>query len=132
MAGRSPAGVHRLPGTGPAEPASRGRNQGQLLLAEAEADRVIYALCAPDRHPTIWRRLDEVRSAFPDTDRRTIRPLAASVVASLYPDGGSAFHQHYQGPGLSPSFALTTRGAYRRSTQPVTPDTQCLAELTIR
>ena len=77
-----------------------------LLLAEAEADRVVYALCAPDEHPTIWRRLDEVRSAFPDTDRRTIRPLAASVVASLHPDGGSAFHRHYQGPGLRPSLAL--------------------------
>ena len=49
-----------------------------LLLAEAEADRVVYALCAPDGHPTIWRRLDGVRSAFPDTDRRTIRPMAAS------------------------------------------------------
>jgi hypothetical protein len=90
----------------------RGLNQpmrnlalAHLLLAEAEADRVIYALCAPDRHPTIWRRLDEVRSAFPDTDRRTIRPLAASVVASLHPDGGSAFHQHYQGSGLTPSLA---------------------------
>ena len=76
-----------------------------LLLAEAEADRVVYALCAPDGHTTIWRRLDEVRSAFPDTDRRIIRPLAASVVASLHPDGGSAFHQHYVGPGLSPSLA---------------------------
>ena len=26
-----------------------------LLLAEADADRVVYALCAPDEHPTIWR-----------------------------------------------------------------------------
>ncbi len=67
-----------------------------LLLVEAEADRAVYALCAPDEHPTIWRRLDEVRSAFPDTDRRTIRAMAASVVASLHPDGGSAFHRHYR------------------------------------
>jgi hypothetical protein len=74
-----------------------------LLLAEAETDRVVYALCAPEGHPTIWRRLDEVRSAFPDTDRRTIRPMAAHVIASLHPDGGSAFHQHYQTPELTPS-----------------------------
>lgn len=74
-----------------------------LLLAETEADRIVYALCAPDGHPTIWRRFDEVRSAFPDTDRRTIRAVAASVVASLHPDGGSAFHQHYQTPELTPS-----------------------------
>jgi Restriction Endonuclease associating with ARP len=72
-----------------------------LMLAEAEADRVVYARCAPDGHPTIWRRLNEVRSAFPDTDRRIIRPLAASVVASLHPDEGSAFYQHYQGPELT-------------------------------
>jgi hypothetical protein len=88
----------------------RGLNQpmrnlalAHLLLAEAEADRIVYALCGPDGHPTIWRRLDEARSAFPDTDQRTIRPLTASVVASLHPDGGSAFHQHYQGPELKPS-----------------------------
>lgn len=90
----------------------RGLNQpmrnlalAHLLLAEAGADRAVYALCAPDEHPTIWRRLDEVKSAFPDTDRRTIRALAASVVASLHPDGGSAFHQHYQDPGLTPTLA---------------------------
>ena len=88
----------------------RGLNQpmrnlalAHLLLDEAEANRVVYALCAPDGHPTIWRRLDEVRSAFPDTDRRTIRPMAAHVIASLHPDGGSAFHQHYQAPELTPS-----------------------------
>jgi hypothetical protein len=90
----------------------RGLNQpmrnlalAHLLLVEAEADRVIYALCAPDRHPTIWRRLDEARSAFPDTDRRTIRPLAASVITPLHPDGGNAFHQHYQDLGLTPTLA---------------------------
>jgi hypothetical protein len=92
----------------------RGLNQpmrnlalAHLLLAEAEAeaDRAVYALCGPDGHPTIWRRLDEARSAFPDTDRRTIRPLAASLVASLHPDGGSAFHQHYQAPELTPGLA---------------------------
>jgi hypothetical protein len=63
------------------------------------------------RQTITQRRLDEARSAFPDTDRRTIRPLAASVVASLHPDGGSAFHQHYQGPGLKPSLSPMTRGA---------------------
>lgn len=76
-----------------------------LLLAEVEADRIVYALCAPDGHPTIWRRLDEVKSAFPDTDRRTIRAMTASVVASLHPDGGSAFNQHYRAPGLTPGRA---------------------------
>jgi hypothetical protein len=76
---------------------------GHLLLAEADADRVVYALCAPDEHPTIWRRLDEVRSAFSDTDQRTIRAMPASVVASLHPDGGGAFHQRYQASGLAPS-----------------------------
>ncbi len=88
----------------------RGLNQpmrnlalAHFLLDEAEANRVVYALCAPDGHPTIWRRLDEVRSAFPDTERRTIRPMAAHVIASFHPDGGSAFHQHYQAPELTPS-----------------------------
>lgn len=70
-----------------------------LLLSEAEADQVVYGLCAPDGHKGIWRRFDEVRCAFPDTDQRTIRPLAAQVVASLHPDRGSAIREHYPAPG---------------------------------
>jgi hypothetical protein len=29
--------------------------------------------------------------------------MAAHVIASLHPDGGNAFHQHYQAPELTPS-----------------------------
>jgi hypothetical protein len=75
----------------------------RALRLETDETAHLNALAAPDGHPTIWRRFDEVRSAFPDTDRRTIRAVAASVVASLHPDGGSAFHQHYQTPELTPS-----------------------------
>lgn len=80
----------------------RGKNQpmrnlalAHLLLDEAEADRVAYVLCAPERHATIWRRFAEIRDMFPDTSRRTIRPLTAEQVAEIQPDEGAAFAQHY-------------------------------------
>lgn len=80
----------------------RGLNQpmrnlalAHLLLADGEADRVTYALCAPEAHPTIWRRFDEVTSVFPDLDERTIRPLPMATVANLHPDGGAAFYSRY-------------------------------------
>jgi hypothetical protein len=80
----------------------RGLNQpmrnlalAHLMLAGDEADRVTYALCAPEAHPTIWRRFDEVALAFPDSPERTIRPLPAGFVAGLHPDGGRGYTAHY-------------------------------------
>jgi hypothetical protein len=66
-----------------------------LLLNAGEAERVVCALCAPAGHPTIWRRFGELRDAFPDTARRTIRGLTAEQVASLHADGGAAIAALY-------------------------------------
>jgi len=66
-----------------------------LLLDADEADSVVYALCAPANHPTIWRRFTELRAAFPDTERRTIRPITAEQIASFHADGGTAIAARY-------------------------------------
>jgi hypothetical protein len=71
-----------------------------LLLDTDEADRVVYALCAPENHPTIWRRFGELCSAFPDTKQRTIRPVTAEQIASLHTDGGAAIATRYRARGL--------------------------------
>lgn len=68
-----------------------------LLLAESDADRAVYAVCAPESHKVIWRRFREVQAAFPDTYRRTIRAVTAEQIASLHADGGAAFDAHYHG-----------------------------------
>jgi hypothetical protein len=67
-----------------------------LLLAEAEAEHVVYSLCAPDGHAAIWRRPDEVSSLrglglrpHPDTsplDRP--KPPRAAVSLSIRPATG--------------------------------------------
>jgi hypothetical protein len=82
----------------------RGRNQpmrnlalAQVLLDEGEADEVVYALCAPVAHPTIWRRFDEVRSVFPNTSARRTVALHAEDIASLHPDDGVEFAAMYGG-----------------------------------
>jgi hypothetical protein len=79
-----------------------GRNQpmrnlalAEVLLRHREADHVIYALCAPATHPTIWRRFAELTDAFPDTPTRSIRPIIASSIAALHPDGGTAVAAMY-------------------------------------
>lgn len=81
----------------------QGRNQPMrnlalagLLVAEGEFDRVVYALCAPKRHPTIWRRFDEFRELFADNDNVWIRPLPAEDVAHQHPDGGASFIDRYR------------------------------------
>jgi hypothetical protein len=66
-----------------------------LLLATGETDRVVFALCAPAQHPTIWRRFAETRAAFPDTPNRTLVALTAEQVAMMHPDGGTALAAHY-------------------------------------
>jgi hypothetical protein len=67
-----------------------------LLLREDEADLVVYALFAPTGHAAIWRRFEEVQSAFPDMPQRTIRPLIAEDVVRHHPDGGAAFRTLYR------------------------------------
>jgi len=66
-----------------------------LLLATGEADRVVYTLCAPAGHHTIWRRFTEARAAFPDTPHRTLRTLTAEQVAPMHTDHGTALAAHY-------------------------------------
>jgi len=66
-----------------------------LLLDSDEADRVVSVLCAPAKHPTIWRRFAELRAAFPDTAERTTRALTAEQVAALHSDGGAAIAARY-------------------------------------
>jgi hypothetical protein len=79
-----------------------GRNQpmrnlalAHVLLTDDEADRAVYALCAPSKHAAIWRRFEEAAEAFPDTETRTMRPLTAEAVAALHPDGGAAIADRY-------------------------------------
>jgi hypothetical protein len=72
-----------------------------LLLDEDEVDRVVYALCAPANHPTIWRRFAELRAAFPDTKSRTIRRITAEQIATLHADGGAAVAARYPAPSLA-------------------------------
>jgi hypothetical protein len=67
----------------------------ETLLAHNEANHVIYALCAPHAHPTIWRRLTETGTVLPDTATRHIRGITAGAVAALHPDGGAAFAALY-------------------------------------
>lgn len=80
----------------------RGRSQpmrnlalANLLVAEGELDRVVYALCAPERHRTIWRRFAEFTSVFPDTGTASCMPLPADAVALRQPDDGYAFFRRY-------------------------------------
>jgi hypothetical protein len=67
----------------------RNLAQAHLLIADGEADRVVYVLCAPEAHPTIWRRFAELRAAFPDVPERTLRAATAEQVATLHCDSGA-------------------------------------------
>jgi hypothetical protein len=66
-----------------------------LMVAVGEFDRVVYAVCAPERHPTIWRRFEEFREVFPDTDTVWTGSMPAELVARQHPDGGAAFVNRY-------------------------------------
>ncbi len=66
-----------------------------LLVHSGEADHVIYALCAPAAHPTIWRRFGELAAAFPDNADRKIRALTAELIAGLHDDNGAALAAQY-------------------------------------
>jgi hypothetical protein len=66
-----------------------------LLLAEGEADHVMFAVCAPMQYASAWRRYDELHAAFPDTGQRTIRALTAETVAAHHPDAGAAITNLY-------------------------------------
>jgi hypothetical protein len=78
-----------------------------LLLREGEADRAVYALCAPLGHEAMWRRFAEVQSAFPNTPDRTIVQLVAEQVVTHHPDGGVAFRAHYRIPEVQSQLNIT-------------------------
>lgn len=80
----------------------QGRNQPMRNLAlagstvaEGKFDRVVYAVCAPERHPTIWRRFNEFREAFPDSNTVWTGSVPAELVARQHADGGAAFVDLY-------------------------------------
>ncbi|KRF24781.1 hypothetical protein [Phycicoccus sp. Soil803] len=66
-----------------------------MLVAEGEADEIVFALCAPVQHEAMWRRFAEFRAVFSDTKSVTIRELRAETVARQHPDGGTAFAGKY-------------------------------------
>lgn len=68
---------------------------GHLLLSTGETKRVVYALCAPAQHATIWRRFAEAQAAFPDTPQRALVALTAEQVATMHPDRGESFAACY-------------------------------------
>jgi hypothetical protein len=70
----------------------------EVLLADDETDQAIFALCAPDNHPTIRRRLAETSAIFPDTPTRRLAGTTASTIAALHPDRGAAFAALYDAP----------------------------------
>jgi hypothetical protein len=80
----------------------RGRGQpmrnlalAEVRLAADEADQAIYVRCAPDNHPTIWRRLAGVRAMSPDAGPRLVRGMTANTIAALHPDRGATFAALY-------------------------------------
>lgn len=66
-----------------------------MLVAEEEADEIVFALCAPVRHEAMWRRFAEFRAVFCDTEAVTIRELRAETVSRQHADGGNAFTVRY-------------------------------------
>jgi hypothetical protein len=70
---------------------------GHLLVESDEVDRFVYALCAPARFESAWRRVAELGAAFPDTSERQIRTVSVEAVQALHPDGGAAFGAFYRG-----------------------------------
>ncbi|RLV47717.1 hypothetical protein D9V37_16345 [Nocardioides mangrovicus] len=73
---------------------------GHLLIEQAEADVVTFALCAPSAHPTIWRRFEEFAAVLPGTDTVRIARARAEDVARLHEDEGATFFDRY-GPALT-------------------------------
>jgi hypothetical protein len=70
---------------------------GHLLVEAGELDRFVYAVCAPARFESAWRRVAELGTAFPDTGERQVRTLSVEAVQALHPDGGAAFRAFYRG-----------------------------------
>ncbi len=64
------------------------------VLAEG-GERVVYALCAPAAHPTIWRRWGEARAVFGNHKAVVLGSLPAEVLLPLHPDG-EVLRQRYQ------------------------------------
>jgi hypothetical protein len=96
----------------------RGLNQpmrnlalAHTFLADGDADRVVFAVCAPSAHEAMWRRFAEFRAAFPDVDCRWSLPLPAERVATHHPDGGAAIAALYPLPSLQWSAPATGSAA---------------------
>jgi hypothetical protein len=70
---------------------------GHLLVETGEVDRFVYAVCAPARFESAWRRVAELTMAFPDSAERQIRTLSVEAVQALHPDAGAAFRTFYRG-----------------------------------
>ncbi len=64
------------------------------VLAEG-GERVVYALCAPAAHPTIWRRWGEAQAVFGKGNAVGLGSLPAEVLLLLHPDG-DALRKRYQ------------------------------------
>jgi hypothetical protein len=80
----------------------RGRSQpmrnlalAHVLVEERELERAVYALCAPERHHTIWRRFREFTAVFPGAPTVSCAPLMADAVAYQQPDHGRDFFNWY-------------------------------------
>jgi hypothetical protein len=71
-----------------------------MLLAEREADRVAFGVCAPLGHAVIWRRLRELQHVFPDTAGRRTIALPAERIARLHADEGVELSERYPMPIL--------------------------------
>ncbi|MDT9591605.1 hypothetical protein RDV89_00905 [Nocardioides zeae] len=67
-----------------------------MLVSEGELDAAVFALCAPEKHPTIWRRFEEFQTVFGDTSRVRTARLPAEVVAAHHPDVGTALRRRYE------------------------------------
>ncbi len=80
--------------TGSSQP-MRNLALAHLLVSEGEADNVVFALCAPRGHTAMWRRFDEFRALFSDTDTVLIRDAPAEAVADAHLDGGKAMRERY-------------------------------------
>ncbi|HSH61271.1 MAG TPA: hypothetical protein VK988_16845 [Acidimicrobiales bacterium] len=79
----------------------KGRNQPMRNLAVASVMRtiegtaqVLYGVCAPRDHRAIWRRFEEVRSAFA-WDGHRVFALAAEQVLAHHQDLGWSFRELY-------------------------------------
>jgi hypothetical protein len=78
----------------------RGLNQPMRNIALANVlaeggEAVVYALCAPGRHSTIWRRWGEARAVFAGHKAVTLGDLPAETLLPLHPEA-DALRKRYQ------------------------------------